>query len=218
MPAFILVEPPSSFGAALPSTLFHGALIAGAIWASGAGVAAITDDPVEVSIAWPVQTTTHQVTTTTLTLPGIPVIGRPVIPDLPGTDPLPGIPGTTVDPRQFTTDPLPGTSIVPGSDPGSAVGIFRDTEVDELPSLLAGGRLRYPTVLAEAGMEGAVTLAFVIDAEGRVEVEGIEVISSTHPGFVPAAKEGVITSRFRPARKGGVAVRVRVRQMVTFRR
>ena len=90
--------------------------------------------------------------------------------------------------------------------------------MDELPSLLAGGRLRYPTVLAEAGMEGAVTLAFVIDAEGRVEVEGIEVISSTHPGFVPAAKEGVITSRFRPARHGGVAVRVRVRQTITFRR
>ncbi len=217
MPAFILVEPPSSFGAALPSTLLHGALIAGAIWASGAGVAAITDDPVEVSIAWPVHTTSHQVMTTTLTLPGIPVIGRPVIPDLP-TDPLPRIPGTTVDPRQFTTDSAPGTSIIPGNDPGSAVGIFRDTEVDELPSLLAGGRLRYPTVLAAAGTEGAVTLSFVIDVEGRVEVEGIEVISSTHPGFVPAAKEGVITSRFRPARHGGVAVRVRVRQTIAFRR
>lgn len=219
MPTFTIVEPESVPLAALPSTLLHAALIVGAIWASRAAVAGITQVPIEVSIRWPVQATTNPaVTTTSSTLPGIPVVGVPAFPDLPTIDPFAPIPGTTVDPRQLVTDPVPGTSILPGGDPGPTIGIFRDTEVDELPSLISAGRLRYPAVLSELSIDGAVTLSFVIDAEGRVELDGIEVISATHVGFVPAAQEAVTTSRFRPARKDGHAVRVRVRQTVTFRR
>jgi TonB family protein len=73
-------------------------------------------------------------------------------------------------------------------------------------------------VLAEAGIEGAVTLTFVIDTEGKVDPSAIEILSATHPGFVAAAKEAVATGRFHPARKRGTAVSVRVRQTVTFRK
>ncbi|MEP7271414.1 MAG: energy transducer TonB, partial [Acidobacteriota bacterium] len=116
---------------------------------------------------------------------------------------------------------VPGTPStllgLPGADPGSVTAILRESEVDERPSLVVAGRQRYPTVLAEAGIGGSVTLSFVIDAEGKVEEEGIEVVQATHPGFVAAARETVLTSRFRAARKGGAAVRVRVRQTITFR-
>jgi protein TonB len=105
---------------------------------------------------------------------------------------------------------LPGGGLFP------AAQVFSESDVDDLPSLIAPGRLRYPPVLAEAGVDGAVTLAFVIDAEGKVDSSAIEILSSTHPGFIEAAREALSTSRFRPAQKLGIAVRVRVRQTVTF--
>ena len=220
MPAFALAEPQSSFVAALPSTLVHVALIGAAIWASRATVAAVRHPPIDVSIAWPTPTTSHPVVSTPVpALPGAPIVSAPVLPTMPVTDPLPSLPGTTpIDPTIFTPTTPPGAPFVPGGDPGSAAAIFREAEVDELPTLLAAGRLRYPAVLAESGIAGSVTLAFVIDVEGKVEAGAFEVLSATHPGFVAAAEEAVVTSRFRPARKGGVAVRVRVRQTVTFRK
>ncbi|MEO6068180.1 MAG: TonB family protein [Gemmatimonadota bacterium] len=220
MPTFALAEPQSSFVAALPSTLVHAALIWAAIWASQATVAAVSGDPIQVSIAWPVQTTTHPVVSTpTPALPAAPIVSVPVLPPIPTTEPSPVLPGTPrIDPTTLTPDTPPGVPFVPGGDPGSAAAIFREAEVDELPALLAAGRLRYPAVLAESGIAGSVTLAFVIDVEGSVEAGAFEVLAATHQGFVAAAVEAVVTSRFRPARKGGVAVRVRVRQTVTFRR
>jgi hypothetical protein len=132
--AYSFTEPSSPLGAALPSTLFHATLVAGAIWASGAAVTSTTDDPIDVSIAWPVATNRHPTTTTTTTtLPGIPIIGRPSIPDLPDPGPIPTLPGTGIDPRQFTTDTLVGVSGLPGSEAVTTAGIFRDTEVDDLP-------------------------------------------------------------------------------------
>ena len=220
MPAFALAEPQSSFPAALPSTLVHAALIGAAIWASQATVAGVRDTPIEVSIAWPDPTRSHPVVSNPApTLPGAPIVSAPVLPPIPTTDPSQVLPGTLrIDPTIFTPNTPPGVPFVPGGDPGSAAAIFRESEVDELPALLAAGRLRYPTVLAESGIVGSVTLAFVIDVEGRVEAGAFEVLAATHRGFVAAAEEAVVTSRFRPARKGGVAVRVRVRQTVTFRK
>jgi TonB family protein len=215
-----LAEPRRPIAQALQSTFVHASLIAGAVWGTRTTLPPPTNDPTEVSIAWltPIPARTAG-TTTSVALPGIPVLRIPEIPVIPVTDPSIDLPGTTrVDPRTLTTDLPPGTTILPGGDPGHATTILREDEVDELPSLIVPGQLRYPEVLAEAGITGSVTLSFVIDLQGRVESEGIQVVASTHSGFVAAAKEAVLTSRFRPARKGGEAVRVRVRQTVTFRK
>ena len=212
MPTFALMQPESSPLAALPSTLFHAAVVAGAIWASGATVASVEDSPIEIPLTWTAHPTTRPATTTSVHIPGIPLIGSPTIPDLPEPGPIPTLPGTTIDPRQFTHESLPGGPATTGGDP---VG---DSEVDDLPTLISSGRLRYPAVFADAGVEGSVTLLYVIDIEGRVEEAGIEVLSASHAGFIPAAREAVTTSRFRPAKKGSHPVRVRVRQTITFRR
>ena len=219
MPSFTLAPPQSSFAAALPSTFLHVGLIVSAIWATRATAIAIADPPIEISIDWAVHPVRHAMSTTsTVAIPGAPSIEMPVIPDLPATDPfsdlpiLPRIdPGATIPRTTAETLGLPGAETIPVAQ------IFRETEVDELPSLLTPGRLRYPAVLADAGIGGAVTLTFVIDAEGRVDPAAIEILSATHLGFVEAAKEAVATSRFRPARKHGSAVRVRVRQTITFK-
>ena len=104
-----------------------------------------------------------------------------------------------------------------GGDPPGTTAVLTESEVDDPPSLLTAGPLRYPPVLREAGITGSVTLAFVIDTEGRVEERGVEVVSATHPGFVAAATETIRASRFHPARSHGAPVRVRVRQTIVFR-
>lgn len=218
MPAFALAEPESPFAAALPSTLLHAALLTGALWATRATAVVISDDPISVDILLPLPATPHTPATITMPLlPGAPILGAPVISDLPSIAPIPSLPAMNLDPRNF----LPGTDPTPGSifsgDPRPGAQILSETEVDDVPSLLSAGPLRYPPVLREAGITGRVTLQFVIDTDGRVEEQGIEVLAATHAGFVAAATETIKASRFHPAKSHGSTVRVRVRQTIVFR-
>ncbi|HWA40054.1 MAG TPA: energy transducer TonB, partial [Gemmatimonadales bacterium] len=138
---------------------------------------------------------------------------------LPPVTEIPTIPGVRVVDPKALLDP----SIVRVGWPGGndtltpSATVLSEAEVDDPPSLLAAGPLRYPPVLREAGIIGSVTLQFVIDTEGRVEEQGIEVLTASHPGFVGAATETIRASRFHPAKSHGAAVRVRVRQTISFR-
>lgn len=219
MPMFALAEPESSFAAALPSTVLHAVMVAAAIVASQAAPLPVSKDPIDVSLVWhPVSSTNTPVVdggTTTLGGPPVGIEPAPDIPSLPDLPRMPGIP--KVDVR----------SLIPGGDslgrvggrgdPLGATQVFNESEVDDVPSLLAAGPLRYPQVLREAGITGSVTLAFIIDTEGRVEGQGVEVLAATHPGFVAAATETIRASRFHPAKSHGLAVRARVRQTISFR-
>lgn len=69
---------------------------------------------------------------------------------------------------------------------------------------------RYPSRLRWAGIEGQVVVAFIIGTDGRAEMNHVEVLSASHPGFIDAAMEGIRRMRFRPAELDGVRVRVRV--------
>lgn len=69
---------------------------------------------------------------------------------------------------------------------------------------------RYPMRLKFAGIEGQVIVAFIIGTDGRAEMDHVEVLSASNPGFIEAAMEGVRRMRFRPAELDGVRVRVRV--------
>ena len=63
----------------------------------------------------------------------------------------------------------------------------------------------YPERAQRAGIEGTVTLQFVVNAEGRVE--NIRVLSSEPPGvFDRAARRAVSRSRFVPRQENGIAV------------
>jgi TonB family protein len=219
MYTFTLADSHDSFLAAIPSTALHAVLIAGAVFA-GRTATEIDSDPVTRVIDLPILNTRPQPVAHPIpSLPGAPLTGIdfsvPPIPGLPPID-LPGLPRpvdpTTLVPGAHTT--LPG---LPGSDAGHSATVLTESEVDDLPVLLAAGALRYPAVFAAARVSGSVTLEFVIDVEGRVEPDGIRILSATHQGFVAAAQEAVQTTRFRPAKKAGRPVPVRVRQTVTFR-
>jgi TonB family protein len=68
----------------------------------------------------------------------------------------------------------------------------------------------YPPRLEFRGIEGQVVVAFIIGVDGRPETEHVQVVSATHPDFVPAALRWLPRMRFRPAEFDGRRVRVRV--------
>jgi TonB family protein len=123
--------------------------------------------------------------------------------------------------------PCPPGTLVPGAVVDWAGPPGREPSLDSLaalpgsggdspPALLAVQPPRYPPGLRAAGVAGRVTLDFVVDSMGRAEAAGLRVEVADNPGFVDAAVEAVLASRFRPAMSGGHPVAVRVRQVVRF--
>lgn len=219
MPMFALAEPEQSFTSVLPSTVLHALMVAAAVTASQAVPLSAPKDPIDISLVWhPVSTTNTPVVDGGATTFGVPPIGIDPTPDIPSLPDLPRIPGIPkVDVRSLVPGGDSLGRIGAGGDPRGTTQVLTESEVDDAPSLLSAGPLRYPQVLREAGITGSVTLAFIIDTEGRVEEQGVEVLAATHPGFVAAATETIRASRFHPAKSHGATVRVRVRQTIAFR-
>jgi protein TonB len=90
-------------------------------------------------------------------------------------------------------------------------------DVDDPPVLLAGPVPTYPELLRQAGIEGRVVLAAVVDTLGRIERGSLTVVSAAHLGFVAPAQRALSASLFRPARMHGRTVRVRVHAPIDFR-
>ncbi len=99
------------------------------------------------------------------------------------------------------------------SDPG-----LRSSEPLAASALvaLAKPRPRYPPRALRSGIQGTVTLEFVVTADGAVR--NPLVVASEPPGiFDEAAKRGVLRWRFEPKRIGGIPTEVRARLDVSFR-
>lgn len=88
--------------------------------------------------------------------------------------------------------------------------------VQEKPEILSQPALIYPPVLRQAGIQGVVTLRFIVDTTGRVERSSIEVVHSDNPGFNQPATDLISRMLFRPGREYGRAVRVLIQLPVTF--
>lgn len=74
----------------------------------------------------------------------------------------------------------------------------------------------YPAALAAVGIEGRVTVEFVIDTLGVVEPGSIRITGSTHQAFEASAREAIAPARFRPARLSARPVRQLTRQAIRF--
>jgi len=123
------------------------------------------------------------------------------------------------DPRDFSGEGVEGgvfSGVVGGTGPVDLTQTFLEAAVDEPPERLSGPSPRYPEMLRQAGIEGHVTLEFVIDTTGRVEASSIKVLASTNRAFEAPAKDVIRRSTYRPGRVRGVAVRVLVQQSIGF--
>ena len=86
----------------------------------------------------------------------------------------------------------------------------------EPPGLLGHPTPRYPGRLRQAGIEGRVLVEVVLDTLGRAEPATLRIASPAHPLFDAEASSAVLASRYRPARRGGRPVRLRILVPVTF--
>jgi protein TonB len=104
----------------------------------------------------------------------------------------------------------------PGALPGPGVLLVDQVEVPaafDTRSPLP----RFPQVLRDAGVEGMARFRFVVDTLGRVELETVQVVESTHQAFALAVRATLPRMRFAPARVGGRPVRQLVEFPVQFR-
>jgi TonB family protein len=83
---------------------------------------------------------------------------------------------------------------------GSPDHVYERRELDRTASVIFRGEpTPYPESLRKLGVPGEVTVSFVIDANGRAEMNGVRVLSSTDPAFVDPVKHTLATMRFAPS-------------------
>ncbi|HWE28152.1 MAG TPA: TonB family protein, partial [Polyangia bacterium] len=85
----------------------------------------------------------------------------------------------------------------------------------EPPKLIERVEAHYPDDAARAGVQGAVTLELIVDAEGRV-AEATVLAPAGH-GFDEAALAAVRQFRFTPGRADGKPVPVKVTYRYAFK-
>ncbi|MES2306214.1 MAG: energy transducer TonB [Gemmatimonadota bacterium] len=109
--------------------------------------------------------------------------------------------------------------VVGGTGPVDIVSgeSFTVDQVDDPVQYLDGPQPTYPPVLKGAGVEGKVSLRFVVGTDGRPEAGTIQVLSSTNKAFEAPAIEAIKKSRFKPAKIRGAPVRQLVDQAVSFK-
>jgi len=140
----------------------------------------------------------------------------PVPPEIPGVD------VQLTDPTRPTgasaVDVWDGPSRNAGSaDQGTTSGPLSADVVEVQVTPYPGAPTpRYPEALREAGIEGEITLEFVVDTSGRVERGSVRVLSSAADAFVVSVRDALAGTRYHPALVGGRRVRQLVRQGFVF--
>jgi TonB family protein len=145
--------------------------------------------------------------------------------DIPNVIPPVDLSQRPLDPRDFTGRGVEGgvaDGVVGGTGlvaPNAIDAIYvatTDIAGFEAAVVLSQPMPQYPAALASVGVEGRVTVEFVIDTTGKVEPASIRVIESTHPAFESTARKAIRGSIFRPAHLSTVPVRQLTRQSVRF--
>lgn len=85
------------------------------------------------------------------------------------------------------------------------VSAFKPNEVDQAPKIIWHQEPRFPMKALQSGINGKVTLRFIVTSEGRAK-EPIVVESEPEDIFDKAAIEAIMRYKFRPAYKGGKPV------------
>ena len=91
-------------------------------------------------------------------------------------------------------------------------------DVDEAVARYDGSAApAYPADLLAIGAEGVVQAIYVVDTSGTVDTASVEVVYSDDPRFTASVRSALGGMRFRPARRGGSAVRQQVLQQFRFK-
>jgi protein TonB len=88
------------------------------------------------------------------------------------------------------------------------------TKVDENPVPVKTPPPKYPDSLKREGVSGVVAVQIIIDETGVVASSSI--LKSSHPDFEKPALDAVRNWKFKPAKKDGTAVKVKVTVPLRF--
>jgi hypothetical protein len=96
--------------------------------------------------------------------------------------------------------------------------VFSVLEVDEMAERFESSAAPvYPRDLLAIGLEGSVQATYIVDSTGQVDTTTVEVVQSDDPRFTESVRTSLGQARFRPAKRGGKAVRQLVAQKFSFR-
>ena len=216
-------------GGTLMSVLVHGAIIAAviALGVRPTSVDARTPDfPKEPSIyripvrpsperprgdPRPSQPDQPIAPTHTLTLPSVD--------DVPAGIPPVDLAATPItDATEFTRGVSSGSGGADNRGPsGPAEGVLEERYVDRPPHVV-GTPVQpvFPMSLRDRGVNGRVSVQFVIDTLGRAEMSGLRVVEATDPLFAQSVRAVLPRYRFSPGEVGGQKVRTLVQMPFEF--
>ena len=92
--------------------------------------------------------------------------------------------------------------------------VFEENETDERPIPMSVKPIPFPPEAIEQGVSGTLQVYFIIGYDGKVR--SIDVVKSPASIITRVAKRTIASWRFKPARKKGVPVNVRVYKEVKF--
>ncbi|MEO6992861.1 MAG: energy transducer TonB, partial [Lacunisphaera sp.] len=126
--------------------------------------------------------------------------------------------------QTLTPPPPPGLMIsknaiaIPNLKPGASFGkgleLFDMSQLDQRPILRVPVNPQYPYEMSRAGINGNVTVEFIINTNG--DVTQAQVVRSSHREFEVPAVQAVLKWKFKPGRRGGRSVNVRASQLIEF--
>ena len=127
--------------------------------------------------------------------------------------------------QQLAPPPPPGMTLskgainIPVTKPGANFGrglsnLFNIGDLDQQPQARVRQAPNYPYDMRRAGINGSVTVEFIISTEG--DVIDTRVVKSTHREFEMPALQAVQKWKFKPGRRRGQVVNVRASQLLEF--
>lgn len=149
-------------------------------------------------------------------------IAPPSLMEVPGNVQVDSFTQTIAPPPPPTLGrPEGGQMTIPKGNPtggrvtGNLGAVFDLRDLDQQPSPRGiRAEPQYPFEMKRAGISGEATLQFIVDSRG--DVRDIIVIKSTHREFEAPSIAAVQKWKFKPGRKGGKPVNVRMQIPLAF--
>jgi periplasmic protein TonB len=145
-------------------------------------------------------------------------LAPPSLVDLPSVVPINAFTQTLTPPPPPGLTPSKGAINIPVMKPGANFGkgmeLFDVSQLDQKPVLRVPVQPTYPYEMSRAGINGNVTVEFIISTNG--DVTQAQVVRSSHREFEVPAIQAVLKWKFKPGKRGGRAVNVRASQLIEF--
>lgn len=145
-------------------------------------------------------------------------LAPPSLVDLPSVVPVTAFTQPLTPPPPPNMTASKGAINIPVMKPGASFGkgmeLFDVSQLDQRPVLRVPVQPTYPYEMSRAGINGNVTVEFIISSNG--DVTQAQVIKSSHREFEVPAIQAVLKWKFKPGRRGGRAVNVRASQLIEF--